>query len=158
MSEKSEPVQSDSEAHSHPKQPPKDGAHGWIVVAAASSSLFLYMGVIYSWGILQAELNKTSHMSLTSLTFVGSLAASFMCSICIPVRKCIRRFGYQKTAFAGALLLGLGEFLSSWVTDYLGALFVTHGVIFGIGGGLTILVRYTTYNDKHHLIYTVSVC
>lgn len=140
--EKNEPMASDSETDV-PKELPKDSAHGWVVVAASSSSLFLYMGVIYSWGIVQADLAKKSNMSLTALTFVGSLAASFMCSICIPVRKCIQRFGYQKTAFAGALLLGLGEFLSSWVTEHVGALFVTHGVIFGIGGGMTILVRQT---------------
>lgn len=118
-----------------------DTWRGWVVVAAASSSLFVYMGVIYSWGILQAQLAQQESLSLTSLTFVGSLATSCMCSLCIPVGKVVRRFGYQKTAMAGALFLGLGEFLSSWVTHSLGALFVTHGIIFGIGGGLTILVR-----------------
>jgi len=38
------------------------------------------------------------------------------------------------------VLLGLGEFLSSWFSGHLGALFVTHGILFGVGGGLTILV------------------
>ncbi|KAE8381864.1 hypothetical protein BDV26DRAFT_254769 [Aspergillus bertholletiae] len=52
----------------------------------------------------------------------------------------IRRWGYQRTALVGAVLMGLGEFLASWVTEYVGALFVMHGIIFGIGGGMTILV------------------
>ncbi|XWW94981.1 hypothetical protein V2A60_002931 [Cordyceps javanica] len=116
-----------------------DGWRGWIVVTASASSLFVFMGVIYSWGILQADLARKSNMSLTTLTFVGSLATSFMTSICIFVGKAVRKFGYRETAIAGALLLGLGEFVSSWVTHHLGALFVTHGVIFGVGGGLTIL-------------------
>ncbi|KAJ6785953.1 hypothetical protein PWT90_03903 [Aphanocladium album] len=116
-----------------------DGWRGWIVVAASASSLFVFMGVIYSWGILQANLAHKSNMSLTTLTFVGSLATSFMTSICIFVGKAVRKFGYRETAIAGAILLGLGEFASSWVTHNLGALFVTHGVIFGVGGGLTIL-------------------
>ena len=118
-----------------------DSWRGWVVVAASASSLFVFMGVIYSWGILQANLAHNSNMSLTTLTFVGSLATSFMTSICVFVGKAVRKFGYRETAIAGAILLGLGEFASSWVTHNLGALFVTHGVIFGVGGGLTILVR-----------------
>lgn len=117
-----------------------DGWRGWVVVAASSCSVFCYMGVIYSWGILQAKIAEQTSLSLTSLTFVGSLATSFMASVSILVGKAIRRFGYRKTAFAGAFLLGLGEFLSSWVVDRLGALFFTHGILFGVGGSLTILV------------------
>lgn len=117
-----------------------DGWRGWVVVAAASCSLFTFMGVIYSWGIIQARLAQDSSMPLTSLTFVGALATSFQPSICIFVGRAVRKFGYRKTALAGAILMGLGEFASSWVTNHLGALFVTHGVIFGVGGGLTILV------------------
>lgn len=119
-----------------------DSWRGWVVVAASASSLFVFMGVIYSWGILQANLaHNNSNMPLTTLTFVGSLATSFMTSICVFVGKAVRKFGYRETAVAGAILLGLGEFASSWATHNLGALFVTHGVIFGVGGGLTILVR-----------------
>lgn len=123
-----------------PKNDDVDGWRGWVVVAASSCSVFCYMGIIYSWGILQAEIAQQTKLSLTSLTFVGSLATSFMSSISILVGKAIRRHGYRKTALAGAFLLGLGEFLSSWVVDHLGALFVTHGILFGVGGGLTILV------------------
>lgn len=126
---------------------PKDEAHldtwrGWVVVFAASMSLFMYMGVIYSWGILQAKMADTQGYSLTTLTFVGSLATSFMVSLCIIVGKLVRKFGYRKTAMAGAVFLGLGEFLSSWVVGHLWALFITHGILFGVGGGLTILVCY----------------
>lgn len=117
-----------------------DGWRGWLVVAAASCSLFIYLGVIYSWGVLGAELVKTTTFSLTTLTFVGSLATSFMVSLSILVGMTIRRFGYQKTAFVGAILMGLGEFLASWVTGNLAGLFICHSVLFGVGGGLTIMV------------------
>lgn len=117
-----------------------DSWRGWIVVAAASCSLFIYLGVIYSWGVLAAELVKTTSFSLTTLTFVGSLATSFMVSLSILVGMTIRRLGYQKTAFVGAILMGLGEFLASWVTDHLAGLFICHSVLFGVGGGLTIMV------------------
>lgn len=117
-----------------------DGWRGWLVVVAASCSLFIYLGVIYSWGVIQSELVKTTAFSMTTLTFVGSLATSFMVSMSILVGMAIRRFGYQQTAFAGAILMGLGEFLASWVTGHLAGLFICHSVLFGVGGGLTIMV------------------
>jgi len=138
-SEKDTGIES-QDVHYKDEAPHYDTWRGWIVVAAASCSLFMYMGVIYSWGILQARLADTRGYSLTKLTFVGSLAASFMVSLCILVGKLVRKYGYRKVALAGAVFLGLGEFLSSWLVSHLWALFITHGILFGVGGGLTILV------------------
>ncbi|KAH6987070.1 major facilitator superfamily domain-containing protein [Ilyonectria destructans] len=120
-----------------------DGLKGWITVSAAACSLFVYLGVIYSWGIMQVRLVETTSSSLTTLTFVGSLATSFMISISIFSGISVRKFGYQKTALAGGVLMGLGEFLASWTTEYVGALFVLHGIFFGIGGGLSIFACST---------------
>ncbi|OOO05092.1 major facilitator superfamily MFS_1 [Aspergillus oryzae] len=136
------PITAESEP-SRPHDDVVDGWRGWIVVGAAACSLFVYLGIIYSWGVLQIQLLESTSSSLTTLTFVGSLATSFMVSISIPVGLIIRRWGYQRTALVGAVLMGLGEFLASWVTEYVGALFVTHGIIFGVGGGLTILTCST---------------
>jgi hypothetical protein len=117
-----------------------DNPKGWIAVAAAACSLFVYLGVIYSWGIMQVRLVEVTGTNLTTLTFVGSLATSFMISLSILSGIAVRKLGYQKTALAGGVLMGLGEFLASWTTKHVGALFVFHGVIFGIGGGLSIFV------------------
>lgn len=125
---------------SEKEDPNIDGWRGWLVVVAASCALFIYLGVIYSWGVVQSELVKTTPFSMTTLTFVGSLATSFMVSMSIPTGMAIRRFGYQRTAFTGAIFMGLGEFLASWVTDSLVGLFICHSVLFGVGGGLTIMV------------------
>lgn len=139
-------------------EPDVDGWRGWVVVAAASCSLFVYMGVVYSWGILQAEIARSTSCSLTSLTFVGSLATSFMASISIFVGVMIRKYGYRNTALAGALLLGLGELLSSCVIGRIGALFVTHGILFGVGGGLTILVCLTAMLPPRRPFRLVLTC
>ncbi|KAF7553717.1 hypothetical protein G7Z17_g3466 [Cylindrodendrum hubeiense] len=120
-----------------------DGLRGWITVSAAACSLFVYLGVIYSWGIMQVRLVETTSSSLTTLTFVGSLATSFMISISIFSGIAVRKFGYQKTALAGGVLMGLGEFLASWTTEHIGALFILHGIVFGIGGGLSIFACST---------------
>jgi hypothetical protein len=118
-----------------------DTRAGWVPVAAGSLSLFVYLGVIYSWGIMQIRLVETTGSSLTTLTLVGSLATSFMISVSVPAAAAVRRFGHSATALAGGCLMGLGEFLASWTTGHIGALFVFHGLIFGVGGGLSIFVR-----------------
>ncbi|KAH7184525.1 major facilitator superfamily domain-containing protein [Fusarium flagelliforme] len=120
-----------------------DDPKGWVAVVAAACSLFCYLGVIYSWGIMQVRLVEVTGTSLTTLTFVGSLATSFMISLSILSGLAVRKIGYQKTALAGGILMGLGEFLASWTTKHVGALFVFHGVIFGIGGGLSIFACST---------------
>ncbi|KAJ5728529.1 hypothetical protein N7493_004859, partial [Penicillium malachiteum] len=116
-----------------------DSWKGWAVVTASSCILFIYLGIIYSWGVLESELVDTMSFSLTTMTFVGSLATSFMVSIGFLVGMFIQRVGYRRTACLGALLMGLGEFMASWATTSLPGLFICHGVVFGIGGGLTIL-------------------
>ena len=134
-----------------------DDPKGWIAVAAAACSLFCYLGVIYSWGIMQVRLVEVTGTSLTTLTFVGSLATSFMISLSILSGLAVRKIGYQKTALAGGILMGLGEFLASWTTKHIGALFIFHGVIFGIGGGLSIFVSsYILGSANLYLAYTQS--
>ncbi|KAF4963497.1 hypothetical protein FSARC_8506 [Fusarium sarcochroum] len=128
-----------------------DNPRGWIPVAAAACSLFVYLGVIYSWGIMQVRLVETTSSSLTTLTFVGSLGTSFMISLSILSGIAVRKLGYQKTALTGAVLMGLGEFLASWTTKHIAALFVFHGVVFGIGGGLSIFVSTTFVSSSHYL-------
>lgn len=119
-----------------------DSWKGWVVVTASSCILFVYLGIIYSWGVLEAELVNTESFPLTTMTFVGSLATSFMVSIGFLVGMLIRRVGYRRTTCLGVLFMGLGEFLASWTTSSLVGLFICHSVVFGIGGGLTILVRH----------------
>ncbi|KAM0327583.1 hypothetical protein ACHAQA_005876 [Verticillium albo-atrum] len=120
-----------------------DGKQAWVVVAAAACSLFIYLGVLYSWGVMQVRLLETSSTSLTTLMFVGSLASSFMVSVSIPAGLMVRKFGYQITALTGAVLMGLGEFLASWLTEHVEGLFIVHSIMFGVGGGLSIFAVST---------------
>ncbi|RBQ71168.1 hypothetical protein VDGD_04730 [Verticillium dahliae] len=41
------------------------------------------------------------------------------------------------------MMMGLGEFLASWSTHRVEALFIVHGVMFGMGGGLSIFAVST---------------
>lgn len=119
-----------------------DCARGWIAISAAAVTTFVYIGTIYSWGIIEAGLVESTSISLLALTFVGSLATSFQVFTSWVARLAVQKFGFQKTALMGALLMGLGEFVASWLTQHLAGMFIMHGVVFGIGGGLSIFVCY----------------
>ncbi|KXH69145.1 major facilitator superfamily transporter [Colletotrichum salicis] len=115
-----------------------DDRKAWLTVAASSLTMFVYLGVIYSWGIMQVKLVETTGSSLTTLTFVGSLATSFMICFSIVSDKIISRIGYRLAALIGGIFMGLGEVLASFTTYHVVALFFLHGLVFGLGGGLCI--------------------
>ncbi|KAJ0312180.1 hypothetical protein COL516b_001252 [Colletotrichum fioriniae] len=115
-----------------------DDRKAWITVAASSLTMFVYLGVIYSWGIMQVKLVETTGSSLTTLTFVGSMATSFMICFSIVSDKIISRIGYRLAALTGGFFMGLGEVLASFTTNHVVALFFLHGLVFGLGGGLCI--------------------
>ncbi|TIC94050.1 Monocarboxylate transporter 2 [Colletotrichum higginsianum] len=115
-----------------------DDRKAWITVAASSLTMFVYLGVVYSWGIMQVRLVETTGSSLTTLTFVGSLATSFMICFSIVSDKIVCRIGYRLAALVGGVFMGLGEVLASFTTHHVVALFFLHGLVFGLGGGLSV--------------------
>ncbi|KAL0936265.1 ricin b lectin [Colletotrichum truncatum] len=119
-------------------EPTFDDRKAWITVAASSLTMFVYLGVIYSWGIMQVKLVETTSSSLTTLTFVGSLATSFMICFSIIADKIVCKIGYQLTALVGGFFMGLGEVLASFLTHHVIALYFLHGLVFGLGGGLSV--------------------
>lgn len=120
-----------------------DSKQGWPVVAAGSALFFVYLGLIYSYGIVQLHLVEARLAPVSTLSFVGSVAAALAPLTGTMVARVIRKFGYRATALAGSFMLGLGEFTAGWSTGSVPAMFVTQGVLFGIGAALLFLVGAT---------------
>jgi len=47
--------------------------------------LFQYLGVLYSWGVIQAELSRTRLASSLQLSLIGATAAFCLAFGCLPV-------------------------------------------------------------------------
>ncbi|PSN65437.1 putative monocarboxylate transporter [Corynespora cassiicola Philippines] len=120
-----------------------DKKEGWPVVLAGSTVLFVSLGLIYSYGIVQLHLYKAHLARVSTLAFIGSVGSSMSPLIGMIVARIIGCIGYRATACMGGLFLGLGEFTAGFATKSVPAMFVTQGVIFGIGAGLLFLPAAT---------------
>ena len=56
----------------------------------------------------------------------------------------IQHYGAKKVMFGGATVMGLGMIFASFAVKNVAALFVTTGVITGIGGSMIYLVSLTS--------------
>ena len=110
-----------------------DGGQGWVVMAGCAVVTWWFIGTSYCWGVLQAALVKDGLSSSSTLSFVGSLATACISFLGIINARVIRKLGLRKSALCGIFFVGLGEIISGFATHNVGALFVTAGVVMGLG-------------------------
>lgn len=120
---------------------------------------FLYLGMLYSWGVLQAELAKNSWVTSLLLGMIGSTAAFCLAFGCLPVRSCVwsytesqaiwvlDKIGPAKTAILGVLGGSVALAGSGSCTQSFGGLLVLQGITFGSFGSLIYLVSAGVLRD-----------
>ncbi|KAH7930880.1 MFS general substrate transporter [Leucogyrophana mollusca] len=109
-----------------------DGGYGWVI-AAACSVMSMFVGLLYSWGVMQAYLAKQNVASDSTLAFIGSTAVAGVAVFAIISTHLIRIAGTRNASLISCALMTSAQFLSSWITSSIGGLFVTNGVILGLG-------------------------
>ena len=110
-----------------------EGDYGWVIILSCFVISFLVVGTLYSWGIMQEALFKQGLSSPSTLSWIGSLAFTFIAVLATVNARIIQLLGARNTAFCGISLLALGEILSGSTTHKIGGLFITAGVLSGIG-------------------------
>lgn len=112
-----------------------DGGYGWTIVLCASIVTFWNNGLLNCWGILQAGLLKStlSHVPTSTVSFVGSVNLALSAAFGLPSNQFARRFGSRTAAMLGVTLMGIGLIGAGWCTDEVAPLFVTVGVLGGVG-------------------------
>ena len=110
-----------------------EGGRGWVVLCSCFAISFLIVGTLYSWGVMQEALFKQGLSSPSTLSWIGSLAFAFIAILATVNARIIQLLGARNTAFCGISLLALGEILSGSTTHKIGGLFITAGVLSGVG-------------------------
>lgn len=120
-----------------------EGGYGWYALAACGVICFWFVGTTYSWGVLQDALVASRISSASTLAYVGSLTIAFIAFLAIVNAKLLTRIGSRATAFCGIAFLAAGEVLSGFAVQSVAGLFVTTGVVMGIGVSLCFIVVST---------------
>jgi len=131
-------IHDDNEAPSNAVDVIPDGGYGWVVVIGLALPTTFYNGWTGSWGVLQTALLQTQLGASTSaLSFVGSLSIALCVAFGLASNRLHQLCGARWTMFIGTTLLSASALLASATTNNLGGLFVTAGMLSGIGGSIT---------------------
>ncbi|KAM6964470.1 monocarboxylate transporter 6 [Tautogolabrus adspersus] len=109
-----------------------DGGWGWVVLVATILVLALTLAFPSCVGIFYTDLQNEFHASNSETSWVPSIMTSVLhaggpfCSVLVE------RLGCRATVMLGGVLSGLGMAASSF-TQSIGQLYVTAGVITGLG-------------------------
>lgn len=120
--------------------PPDGGFEAWLTVGCSAMLSFWFIGVTYSWGVIQSALVDRHLAPASTLAFIGSLAVASLSLLGIVNARLLRSIGARPMALIGTAFLSLSQILASFTTNNVGGLFVTAGVMMGIGVSLAFMV------------------
>jgi hypothetical protein len=119
-----------------------EGGYGWVVLFSCGVITFWFVGTTYCWGVIQGALVKEGLSSPATLSFVGSLTTACLSILALASSKALRTLGARNTGLLGIVCLGTGEILGGFTTKNVGGLFVTIGLIMGVGVSLSFIVSH----------------
>lgn len=117
--------------------PPDGGCAAWLRVFAYALICICTLGVQYAFSPLYALLLTELGSPPAETAFVGSLSTGLMDGLAIFSGMAVERWGYQRTCIVGALLCS-GGLAAAAVSSELWQLYLTYGVMLGIGCSLSL--------------------
>ncbi|KAK5637063.1 hypothetical protein RRF57_012775 [Xylaria bambusicola] len=112
-----------------------DGGYGWVVVASCALLSWWTIGTSYSWGVIQGYLVEDGLSTPAVLSFVGALGPTLLAAVAILNSRIMRMIGVRYTGMLGIFLIGLAEILAGFAVKSVPGLFITEGVLLGLGFG-----------------------
>ena len=105
------------------------------VVAGAAVVMQAGLGSFYSWSVFRGPLSDFYGAGITEVNVAFFLASFVFTFAAFGGGLLMRRFGPRAVGVAGGVLYGLGVFLSSFAGESLLVLYLTYGVVVGVGLG-----------------------
>lgn len=117
-----------------------DGGFGWVVVFASFVVSLIADGISFSFGLIYTELLHNFDTSPSKLAWVGSLFLAVPLLAGPIMSNLVDKYGCRTMTMIGGLLACLGFMLAA-ISDSVELLYLTFGVIAGIGLGVGKLVK-----------------
>jgi MFS transporter, OFA family, oxalate/formate antiporter len=131
------------------------------VIAVAGIFLQLALGAVYAWSVFRIPLSKKFGWTIPQVTLTFTIAIFVLGFAAFFGGLWMNRKGPRIVALTGGFLYGLGVFLASFSANKLWWLYLSYGLIGGIGLGfgyivpVAVLLRW--FPDRRGLITGVAV-
>ena len=130
-------------------------------LAAAGFLMQMALGAVYAWSVFRTPLSKQFHWSISDVTLTYTICIFVLGVSAFFGGLWLNKMGPRVVALTGGFLYGLGVFLASFSADKLWWLYLSYGLIGGIGLGfgyivpVAVLVKW--FPDKRGLITGIAV-
>lgn len=122
----------------------KDMNRRWLYLTLGVASM-LFAGIIYGWSILKAPF--TAFWSVSELALNFTITMTFFCLGGFVGAKLSNRFGIRISIITAAVLSAVGFVLTSLLDgSSIGMLYVSYGVLAGLGIGIAYNAVISTVN------------
>jgi MFS transporter, OFA family, oxalate/formate antiporter len=131
----------------------------WI--AFAGVLLQMALGAVYAWSVFRVPLAKQFGWTISQVTLTFTIAIMVLGFASFFGGLWLKRVGPRVVAMTGAVLYGTGIFLASFSNHGLWWLYLTYGLIGGIGLGFGYIVPVAVllkwFPDKRGLMTGIAV-
>src|ERR1700684_1110200 len=131
------------------------------VIAAAGVFLQIALGAVYAWSVFRIPLARQFGWSIPEVTLTFTISIFVLGIAAFFGGLWLNRRGPRIVALTGGVLYGVGVFLASFSDHGLWWLYLTYGVIGGIGLGfayivpIAVLVKW--FPDRRGMITGIAV-
>src|SRR3977135_4363327 len=132
----------------------------WII-AAAGVLMQVALGAVYAWSVFRAPLGRQFGWSISEVTLTFTISIFVLGISAFLGGLWLNHKGPRVVAITGGILYGLGVFLASFSANKLWWLYLSYGLIGGIGLGLSYIVPVAVlvkwFPDRRGLITGIAV-
>jgi MFS transporter, OFA family, oxalate/formate antiporter len=139
---------------------PEKVTNRWLI-AAAGVVMQVALGAVYAWSVFRKPLSEEYDASVSSVNIAFTLTIVFLGVSAYFGGLWMAKSGPRKVAITAGLLYGAGIILASFASSSIVLLYLTYGVLAGIGIGLGYIVPIATlikwFPDKRGVITGIAV-